>query len=186
MGDGRQITKMLHDWNEGDDGAREALLPFVYDELRRQAQIAMRSERDGHTLQPTALVHEVYLKICKQTGVKWIDRTQFFAFAARMMREILIDHARRYAAKKRGSKSIRFSIDDVMIPVDERAESLVALDEALCRLKAIDERQAEVVEMRFFAGMTIAEIAEALGVSERTVSREWDSARLWLFRELNG
>jgi len=180
-----QITRILQDWNDGDEAAKEQLLPYVYDELKRQARRMMSSERQNHTLQPTALVHEAFLRIREQTGMDWKNRSHFYGIASRLMRQILIDHARVHAAKKRGSKAIHFSLDDVQISVEERADSLLVLDEALERLEQFDGQQAKVVEMRFFGVMTNEEIAEALDISVRTVSREWQTARLWLYRELN-
>jgi RNA polymerase sigma factor (TIGR02999 family) len=181
---GSEITGILRDWNGGDAEARERLLPIVYDELRRQARILMSSERPGHTLQPTALVHEAFMRIERQTGIEWKDRGHFFGIASRLMRQILIDHARLHAANKRGNRPIHFSLDDLQIPIDERADSLLVLNDALDRLEKMDEQQARIVEMRFFGGMSHPEIAEFLGVSERTVSRDWQAARLWLYREL--
>jgi RNA polymerase sigma-70 factor, ECF subfamily len=180
-----EITQILHEWNGGDEAAKERLLRFVYDELKRQARFLMSQERSDHTLQPTALVHEAFLKMGNASGVVWEDRAHFFGVTSRLMRQILVDHARRHAADKRGNNPIHFSTDDIDIPVEERADSILAIDEVLSRLALIDERQAQIVEMRFFAGMTSAEIAEALEVGERTVAREWQSARLWLYRELN-
>src|SRR5687768_1326564 len=147
------ITRILQDWNEGDESAKEHLLEFVYDELRRQARIMMSSERVGHTLQPTALVHEAFLKLSKQTGMEWKNRSHFYGIASRLMRQILIDHARLHATAKRGNKPIHFSLDDVQIPVPERADSLLVLNDVLDRLEALDEQQAKIVEMRFFGGM---------------------------------
>jgi RNA polymerase sigma factor (TIGR02999 family) len=179
------ITRILQDWNDGDESAKEQLLPFVYDELRRQARIMMSSERSNHTLQPTALVHEAFLKLSRQTGMEWKDRSHFFGIASRLMRQILIDHARLHATAKRGNKPIHFSLDDVQIPIPERADSLLVLNEVLDRLEAMDEQQAKIVEMRFFGGLNNSEIAECLDISERTVGRDWQAARLWLYRELN-
>lgn len=180
-----EITRILHEWTGGDDAARERLLQVVYDELKRQAKRLMSRERSNHTLQPTALVHEAFLKMGDSSGTVWENRGHFFGVTSRLMRQILVDHARGHAAEKRGSNTIHFSTDDIDIPVEERADSILAIDEVLSRLAAIDERQAQVVEMRFFGGMTNAEVAEALDIGERTVAREWQSARLWLFRELN-
>ena len=187
MGDKQvsEITRILQDWNDGNESAKERLLPFVYDELKRQARYLMSAERNNHTLQPTALVHEAFLRISQQTGIDWQNRSHFYGIASRLMRQILVDHARLHATAKRGSRSIHFSLDDVQIPVEERADSLVALDDALERLEKIDEQQAKIVEMRFFGGMNNGEIAENLDISERTVGREWQTARLWLFRVLN-
>ena len=187
MGDKQvsEITRILQDWNDGNESAKERLLPFVYDELKRQARYLMSAERNNHTLQPTALVHEAFLRISQQTGIDWQNRSHFYGIASRLMRQILVDHARLHATAKRGSRSIHFSLDDVQIPVEERADSLVARDDALERLEKIDEQQAKIVEMRFFGGMNNGEIAENLDISERTVRREWQTARLWLFRVLN-
>ena len=180
-----EITQILQDWNSGSEAAKEQLLPFVYEELKRQARYLMAGERTNHTLQPTALVHEAFLKLSEQTGIEWRDRSHFYGFASRIMRQILVDHARLHAAAKRGSHPIHFSLDDVQIPVEERAEAILILNEVLERLEKFDEQQAKVVEMRFFGGMTNAEIAENLNIAERTVGREWQAARLWLYRELN-
>ncbi len=180
-----EITLILQDWNNGNEEAKERLLPFVYDELKRQARILMSAERSDHTLQPTALVHEAFLRLSEQTGIDWQNRSHFYAIASRLMRQILVDHARLYATEKRGNHPIHFSVDDVQIPVEERAASILVLDEVLERLKEFDETQARIVEMRFFGGMNNVEIAESLSISERTVGREWQAARLWLYRELN-
>lgn len=180
-----EITQILQDWNGGNEAAKEQLLPFVYDELRRQARFLMSSERSDHTLQPTALVHEAFLRLSEQTGIEWRDRSHFYGFASRIMRQILVDHARLHSAAKRGNRPIHFSIDDVQIPIEERAEAILILNEVLERLEQFDEQQAKIVEMRFFGGMSNAEIAESLNISERTVGREWQAARLWLYRELN-
>lgn len=178
------ITQILQDWNDGDEDAKDRLLPFVYDELKRQAHILMSRERLNHTLQPTALVHEAFMKLEEQSGIDWKNRNHFYGIASRLMRQILVDHARLHAADKRGNNPIHFSIDDVQIPIEERASSILVIDEALQKLAKFDEQQAKVVEMRFFGGMTDDEIAESLNISRRTVGREWQSARLWLFREL--
>lgn len=183
--DAEGITQILRDWNGGDDDARERLMPFVYDELKRQARYLMSSERKDHTLQPTALVHEAFLRISQQSGIDWQDRGHFYRIAARLMRQILVDHARVHAAAKRGSAPIHFSLDDIDVPVADRARSIILLNDALDTLEKVDEQQARVVEMRFFGGMSIAEIAETLEISERTVSREWEAARLWLYMELD-
>ncbi|MGB7201052.1 MAG: sigma-70 family RNA polymerase sigma factor [Pyrinomonadaceae bacterium] len=179
-----EITQVLHDWNNGNEAAKEQLLPLVYDELRRQARSLMSRERIGHTLQPTALVHEAFLRISEQTGIEWQNRSHFYGIASRLMRQILVDHARSHAAGKRGNGVIHFSVDDVQIPVEQRAHSILAIDEVLDRLAKLDEQQANIVEMRFFGGMTNGEIADSLGISQRTVSRDWETARLWLYREL--
>lgn len=180
-----EITQILQEWNDGNEQAKELLLPFVYEELKRQARILMLGERANHTLQPTALVHEAFLRLSEQTGIEWQNRRHFYGIASRLMRQILVDHARLHAAEKRGNNPIHFSIDDIQIPIEERASSILALNEALDHLAEFDERQAKIVEMRFFGGMRNGEIAESLEISERTVVREWQAARLWLYRELN-
>ncbi len=180
-----EITQILQDWNDGREDAKERLVPFVYDELKRQARILMSRERADHTLQPTALVHEAFLRLSEQTGIDWKNRGHFYGIASRLMRQILVDHARLYATEKRGNHPIHFSIDDVQVPVEQRAGSILFLDQALERLEQLDEQQARIVEMRFFGGMNNQEIAETLNISERTVGREWQAARIWLYRELN-
>lgn len=180
-----EITQILQEWNNGNEDAKERLIPFVYDELKRQARFMMSKERPDHTLQPTALVHEAFLRLSEQTGIDWKDRSHFYGIASRLMRQILVDHARMHATTKRGNHPIHFSLDDVQIPVEERAGSILVLDEVLQRLERLDETQAKIVEMRFFGGMNNQEIAESLDISERTVGREWQAARLWLYRELN-
>ena len=179
-----EVTQILNDWSGGDRKAPERLMPLVYDELRRLARSFLARERGGHTLQPTALVHEAYVRLVDQTRVDWQNRAHFYGIAARMMRRVLIDHARAHAAGKRGGAAVRLSLDDVQVPIEQRAADLVALDEALERLAQMDERKCRVVEMRFFGGLTDEEIAEVMGVTTRTVLRDWKTARLWLYREL--
>ena len=180
-----EITQILQDWNDGNESAKDRLLPFVYDELKRQARILMSRERANHTLQPTALVHEAFMRLAEQSGIDWKNRSHFYGIASRLMRQILVDHARRHAAGKRGNNPIHFSADDLQIPVEQRAESILLLNEVLDQLAQFDEQQAKIVEMRFFGGMNNSEIAGALGISERTVGREWLSARLWLYRQMH-
>lgn len=180
-----EITQILHEWNSGDEDAKERLLPFVYDQLKRQARILMSHERSDHTLQPTALVHEAFIRLSEETGIEWENRSHFYGIASHLMRQILIEYARRHAAEKRGNYKIHFSVHDTQIPIEERADSIIVLDEALEKLAKIDERQAKVVEMRFFGGFSNKEIAESLDISERTVTRVWNAAKFWLFRELN-
>jgi len=180
-----EVTRILHDWSSGDGDAPARLMPFVYDELRRQARNYLSKERGSHTLQPTALVHEAYLRLVDQTRISWQNRAHFYGMAANMMRRILVDHARARATEKRGGEAVRLSIEDVQIPLEQRAADFIALDEALEELAKFDERKARIVEMRFFGGLTDEEIAEVLGVATRTVGRDWKTARLWLFRELS-
>ncbi|HEX6184232.1 MAG TPA: sigma-70 family RNA polymerase sigma factor [Pyrinomonadaceae bacterium] len=180
-----EVTQILRDWSGGDARAPERLMPFVYDELRRLARSFLARERDGHTLQPTALVNEAYLRLVDQTRVEWQNRAHFYGIASRMMRRVLIDHARAHVTAKRGGGAVRLSLEDVQLPAGQRAASLVALDEALGRLAEVDARKSRVVEMRFFGGMSDEEIAASLGVTTRTVLRDWKKARLWLYRELS-
>lgn len=180
-----EVTQILHDWSSGDAQAQERLMPFVYDELRRLARSFLSRERGDHTLQPTALVNEAYVRLVDQTRVSWQNRAHFYGIAASMMRRVLIDHARARATGKRGGGAIRLSIDDLQVPIEERAASFIDLDEALKTLEQMDERKCKVVEMRFFGGLSDEEIAEVLGVTTRTVLRDWKKARLWLYRELS-
>jgi RNA polymerase sigma factor (TIGR02999 family) len=180
-----EVTQILNDWSGGDAKAQERLMPFVYDELRRLARSFLFQERGDHTLQPTALVHEAYVRLVDQTRVNWQNRSHFYGVASRMMRRVLVDHARAHAAEKRGGGAIRLSIDDVQVPLEQRAADFVALDEALEKLSQFDERKGKIVEMRFFGGLNDEEIAEVLGVTTRTVLRDWKKARLWLYRELS-
>jgi len=180
------VTSLLLDLADGDAAAADALFPLIYDELRRVAHRQLRAERAGHTLCTTALVHEAYLRLVVQTRAKWEHRPQFFAIAAQAMRRVLVDHARRFRAAKRGGGMERLSLDDADIPVAERAELLVALDDALRQLAELSPRLAQVVECRFFGGMTEAETAAALGVTERTVRRDWVKAKGWLATEVAG
>lgn len=188
MGDGHEITELLVAWRGGDRAVLDRLLPLVYEELRHIAHRRLRPERDDHTLGTTALVNEAYLKLVDQTRVNWTDRAHFFAVAASAMRRILIDYARRHGALKRGGSAPPMSLDtsagDLAQLADERAHTLVALDDALERLKEIDERLARVVECRFFGGLTEEETAEALGITSRTVRRDWVKAKGWLYQAL--
>lgn len=179
------VTDALAAARSGGPAALDRLFPLVYQELCRLAHRQLGLEVSGHTLSTTALVHEAYLKLVGQTDAPWRDRAYFFAVAATAMRRILVDHARRHrAARRGGANRTRVELDDVEIAVTERAAEIVALDDALQRLADLDPRQAKVVECRYFAGLTEAETAEALGVSVRTVAREWLTARGWLYREL--
>ena len=180
-----EVTQILHEWSGGDEHAVERLLPLVYDELRRLARSYFHGERSDHTLQPTALVHEAYVRLVDQTRVSWQNRAHFYGVAASMMRRILIDNARAKAAGKRGGSAARLSLEGVQVPLPQRASDLVALDEALEGLAKIDERKARIVEMRFFGGLSDDEIAELLQISTRTMLRDWKKAKLWLYRELS-
>ena len=180
-----EVTQILREWSDGDANAPARLMPLVYDELRRQARRFLAKERNSHTLQPTALVHEAYMKLIDQSRINWQSRAHFFGIAARMMRRILIDHARAHAAEKRGGAAIRLSLDDLQIPLEQRASDLIALDEALENLMQFDERKAKIVELRFFGGLSDEEISEVLKISTRTVLRDWKTAKLWLYRELS-
>jgi RNA polymerase sigma factor (TIGR02999 family) len=182
----RQITALIAGLQDGEPEAWDRLLPHVYDELRRIAHAQLRRQRRGHTLNTTALVHEAYFKLVDQTRVPYAERAHFFGIAARAMRQVLIDYARRHATAKRGGGWQRMSLDDAQISIEERADMLVALDEALTRLSVLNERLGRVVECRFFGGMTEEETAAALGVTDRTVRRDWIKARLWLYSELQG
>jgi RNA polymerase sigma factor (TIGR02999 family) len=180
-----EITQLLLAWSDGDKQALDRLVPLVYDELRRLAQNYMRRERAGQTLQTTALIHEAYLRLIDADQVQWRNRAHFFGIAARLMRQILVARARERGCQKRGGGAERVSLDEAMV-IDERLdEDLVALDEALGELSQFDARMAQVVEMRFFGGLTEEEIAAALDVSTKTVRRDWRLARSWLRRKLS-
>jgi RNA polymerase sigma factor (TIGR02999 family) len=178
------ITELLADLSGGDARAADALFPLLYDELHRIAHRQLRSERSDHTLCTTALVNEAYVRLVDQQRAQWQNRAQFLAVAARAMRRILVDHARRVRAGKRGGEWQRLALDDVEVAVEERAGMLVALDDALARLAALNPRLTQVVECRFFGGMTETETAAALGLTERTVRRDWVKAKGWLNTEL--
>jgi RNA polymerase sigma factor (TIGR02999 family) len=179
------VTELIVDWRNGKEDAFESLFAVVYDELRRMASSYMRHERTDHTLQTTALVHEAYLKLVKQSDSPLQNRVHFFAVAAKVMRQILIDHARTRQYEKRGGGAKEISLEEAAVISGQRAEELVALDEALIALAAIDERQSQIVEMRYFGGLTIAESAEYLKVSPDTVTRDWNMSKAWLYRRLN-
>ena len=181
-----EITRLLNEWGGGDQEALDRLYPLVYAELRRLARRYMRREREGHTLQTTALVNEAYLRLLDQRHVRWANRAHFFAIAAQMMRRILVDHARRYRYGKRRGAEAKVSLTEAARSPGERAAELLALDEALQTLARRDERRSRVVELRFFGGLNNGEIAEALRVSPNTVMRDWQLARAWLYRELRG
>ncbi len=179
------VTKLLHDWSEGDTSALEKLIPLVFEDLRQIAGRLFQRETDGHTLQPTALVSEVYLRLMDQRKVHWQNRKQFFGVAAMMMRRILVDHAKGKKAAKRGGGIPNIPLDEMIaVPESQEEVDVVALDEALTRLAEIDPRQGEIVQLRFFMGLSNEKIADILEISVTTVKREWRTARLWLFREL--
>lgn len=180
-----EVTQLLLNWSEGDEQALDALMPVVFDELRRIASSYFDRERVDHTLQPTALVNEVYLRLIDRRKVHWKNRAHFFGFAAQMMRRILVDHARRHRAAKRGDGIPALSFEEALGVPDQDQPDLVALDEALTELAKIDARQSRIVELKYFAGLTIEEIAEVVKTSPTTVKREWRLARLWLFREID-
>jgi RNA polymerase sigma-70 factor, ECF subfamily len=180
-----EATSLLVAATTGDPHAAQKFIQVVYAELKRLAAHYMRGERPDHTLQPTALVHEAYLQLVDQKGVSWQNRAHFVAVAAQAMREILVDHARAHRAAKRGGNQARVSLHDAFAATDDRSEELLAIHEALGRLAAEDSQQSRIVELRFFAGLTLEETAEALGISLATVKRDWNIARAWLYRELD-
>jgi RNA polymerase sigma factor (TIGR02999 family) len=179
------ITELLQRWSQGDAAAREDLIPLVYDELRRIARRNLAGWRPNQTLQSTALVHEAYLRLTNQRSVHWDNRVHFFAVAAQLMRRILVDHARRIHAKKRGGECLTLVLDEALaVPENHREVDLLALDEALNALARLDERQCKLVELRYFGGLSIDETAIAMQVSPATVKREWATARLWLLQQI--
>ena len=179
-----QITQLLLAWGKGDETALETLMPMVYDELRRVAARHLRRQRPGHTLQTTALVNEAYLRLIDSSQVGWQNRAHFFAVSAQLMRRILVDFARSRQYLKRGGGAQQVSLDEALVVAPERSADLLELDEALTRLGALNPRQAQVVELRYFGGLSEEETAEALKVSLRTVQRDWNLARLWLYRQI--
>jgi len=181
----QEVTRLLQSLNAGDREAVDALVPIVYSELRKLASHYLKSEREGHTLQPTALVHEAFLRLVEQE-TQWQNRTHFFAMAASLMRRILVDYARGYNAEKRGGAAEKVVLEDVFVFVKEKPAEMLALDEALQELAKIDPRRAKVVELRFFGGLNNEEIAEALRVHSNTVLRDWNLARAWLKTHMQG
>jgi RNA polymerase sigma factor (TIGR02999 family) len=180
------VTDLLLAWRDGDEQALEALMPLVHHELRRLARRHMKGERAGHTLQTTALVNEAYLRLVDLTRVQWHDRAHFLAMAARLMRRVLVDHARSRAYAKRGGGEPPVTFDESLALIGQARPDLVALDDALVALAALDARKGRVVELRFFGGLTVRETADVLGVSQETVLRDWRLAKVWLLRELSG
>lgn len=179
------VTDLLLAWRQGDQASLEKLTPLVYQELHRQAQRYMEGEREGHTLQVTALVHEAYLRLIDAPQMNWQNRAHFFAVSAQLMRHILVDFARARHNLKRGGSLKRVSLDEALFIAEEQRTDLVALDEALSNLASMEERKARVVELRFFGGLSIEETAEVLKVSSDTVMRDWRLAKLWLLREIS-
>ena len=179
-----RINQLLADWRRGDQQARDELIPVVYDELRRLARLRLRNERPDHTLQSAALVNEAYLRLARQDAPQWQNRAHFFGVAAQLMRHILVDHARNRLAAKRGAGAPRLALEPELVPARESEVDLVALDDALGKLAALDAQQARLIELRFFAGLSIEDTAVVLGISPATVKREWVTARAWLRREL--
>jgi RNA polymerase sigma-70 factor (ECF subfamily) len=180
----QEVTQLLGDWSGGDEGALEKLIPLVQPELHRLAHHYMSRERAGHTLQTTALLNEAYLQLTDKTQPSWQNRTHFMAVAAQLMRRIMVDHARARHALKRGAGAIRVTLDETAWVTEERAEELLALDEALEKLAEFDRRRCEIVEMRYFGGLTVEEIADVLKVHPNTVMRDWRAAKAWLYAEL--
>ena len=178
------VTQLLLAWSDGNRDALDELTPLIYRELKKLAESYLRRERVGHTLQPTALAHEAYIKLIDQQNVRWQNRAHFFGIAAQAMRRILVDHARARLAGKRGSGAAVVALDEAVDVSDQRADQLIALDEALKSLAELDPDKSRVVELKYFGGMTLEEIAEVLGISRATVIREWRMAKAWLYGEL--
>ena len=181
----KEVTQLLIAWSNGEEDALEKLVPLIYDELRRIARRYMKREPAGHTLQTTALVNEAYLRLIEQKGMKWRNRAHFFAISAQLMRRILVSMARARHANKRGGEARQVSLDEALVISEERAAELVALDEAMNELAALDPRRSRVVELRYFGGLSVEETAEVLNISPETVMRDWKRAKAWLYTELN-
>jgi RNA polymerase sigma factor (TIGR02999 family) len=182
--DTQPVTQLLVELRDGQSGAMDRLFPLVYEELRRVARRALRRERTGHTLATTGLVHEAYLRLVDQTRIEYRDRAHFFGIAARAMRQILVDYARRHRAAKRGGAQRVVTLDEGALALEDRAETLLALDEALTDLESVDARLGQIVQCRFFGGLTEEETAEVVGVTARTVRRDWLKAKGWLHQQL--
>ena len=180
------VTELLLEWGGGDRAALDELVPIIHEELRRLARHQMRGERDNHTLQTTALVNEAFLRLVDLRRIRWQDRAHFLALSARLMRRILVDHARSRGYQKRGGGAANVTLDESLVASPERGVDLVALDDALEDLARVDARKSQVVELRFFGGLSVEETAEALKVSPETVTRDWRLAKVWLFREISG
>ena len=184
-GSAPDVTQLLLSWSQGDQGALEQLMPLVYGELRRLASSYLRRERSNHTLQSTALVHEAFMRLVNQQDVQWRNRAHFYAIAAQMIRRILVDYARSQHAEKRGSGAVKLALDDAMAVPQPGDVDLLGLNDALDRLAELDARQSRIVELRFFAGLSIEETAEVMHLSPASIKREWNTARAWLFREMS-
>ena len=181
----QRVTELLESWSHGDNAALSELTPLVYDELRRLAHHQMGGQRPNHTLQTTALVNEVYLRLADQTNPRWQNRAHFFAVAARAMRQILVSYARSQQSQKRGSGALKVELDEAAVISPEQSQEIVDLHEALERLAALDPRKAQVVELKYFGGLNYDEMAEVLKISRVTVRRDWEFAKVWLYTELN-
>jgi len=181
----KDVTQLLVDWGKGDKQALDGLMPLVYDELHRIASRYLRRERQGHTLQTTALINEAYMRLVDQNRVSWQSRAHFFGVAAQMMRRILVDHARSHLYAKRGGGAQKLTLDEAIATPQERDLDLVALDDALTTLAEIDPQQGRIIELRFFGGLTIDETAEVLSISPATVKRDWNMAKAWLYGEIS-
>ena len=180
-----EITVLLNDWSQGDEFALEQLMPLVYEEMRKMARQYMRSQRIGHTLQPTALIHEAYVKLSGADERNWKNRAHFFGVASQAMRHILVDYVRSQKFQKRGGDAHKIELSEAMLVSNERASGLVELDEALKALSKLDERKGRVVELKYFGGLSNEEMAEVLNVSSKTIIRDWQFARSWLLREMS-
>jgi len=181
-----QVTELLRQWSNGDEQALDELMPIIYDELHQLAHKYIRREEPGHILQTSALINEAYLRLVERPRIHWENRGHFLGIAARLMRQILVDEARKRKSDKRGGNAIKIPLDEAGNVVEQQATNVIALDDALTRLEAIDKRQSEIVELRFFGGLSIEETAEVLKVSPGTVMRDWTFARAWLRNEMNG
>ena len=179
------VTELLLAWGSGDRAALDQLVPIIHEELRRLARLQMRAERDNHTLQTTALVNEAFLRLVDLRRIRWQDRAHFLALSARLMRRILVDHARSRNYQKRGGGAANVTLDEALIASEERGPDLVALDDALEDLARVDARKSQVVELRFFGGLSVEETAHALKISPETVTRDWRLAKVWLLREIS-
>jgi len=181
-----EVTQLLVSWGKGDQQSLESLIPLVYDELRRQARRYLRRERPDHTLQSSALVHEVYVRLIDQRQANWHNRSQFFGVAAQLMRRILVDHARSRGAVKRGAGVTKLAIAEEVAAIEMQNVDLIALDTSLTKLEQVDPQQCRIVELRFFSGLSIEDTADALGISPATVKRDWAMVKAWLYREISG